>query len=84
MGVAASFEIVPKRRKGPIDLLSLQIALDNVEHDDSSYYSEPTLRLDPKSLAVLYVESVQYCTKRRNVSRYQETAEVADQPAEEF
>ena len=73
-----------KRREGPIDLRSLQTALDNEEHGDTSYYFEPTLRLDPKSLAVLYVESVQYSTKHRTVSRCQETVEDDDQTAEKF
>ena len=73
-----------KRRKGPVDLLSLQVALDEVDSDEFAHYSKPTLRLDPKSLAVLYVESVHYSTKRRAVNRYQETPEEAAQRAEEF
>ena len=78
-------EVSPtKKRKGPMDFLSLQIAIDHVELEDFTYYSEPTLQLDPKNLAVLYVESVQYCTKRRTVNRFRDTPKANSQRAEQL
>lgn len=68
------------------DLYDRLLAFDEPPYGDPHYNSydfQPTLRLDRKCLAVLYVESVEYQTRPRIVRRYQKTAEATDQTVED-